>query len=188
MPSGNPRGLLKGHTDAVFSLAFAPDSSLLASGGADHTARLWDPQSGTLKQTLTGEENGQVPRVAFSPSELQLAIAGLDNDAEVRLLYIPSGVMRKVFSEFTYSVAFSPDGRTVAVGSAYSEAPGQIELLDIVSGGPRRHLKGLPGPVESLTFSPDGKLLASGSDIYTDAQGHHKDFPQAGVVYLWPVD
>jgi serine/threonine protein kinase/WD40 repeat protein len=188
MPTGKPRGLLKGHTDAVFSLAFSHDSSILASGGADHTVRLWDPQSGTLKQTLTGEDNGQVPRVAFSPRELQLAIVDLDSNPGVRLLYIPSGVMRNVFAEFTYAVAFSPDGRTVAVGTGHEDAPGEIEMLDVISGDPKRRLKGPPGHVGSLTYSPDGKILASGSEIYTDAQGHHKDFAQSGVVYLWPLE
>lgn len=93
-----------------------------------------------------------------------------------------------MFAEFNYSMAFSPDGKTLAFGSAFVDAPGEIELLDVASGETKRRFKGPLGTVVSLTFSPDGKLLASGSEISSDAQGHDKHAPKVGVVYLWPLD
>jgi WD40 repeat protein len=190
LPNGEPRGLLKGHTDAVFSLAFSPNSLVLASGGGDYTVRVWDPQNGVLKQTLQGEApvTGQVPRLAFFPRGLQLAIVGLFNDPDICLLDIPSGATRKVFAEFTHYVAISPDGTTLAVGSGGDDTPGEVELLDAVSGNPKRILKGPEGHAGSLTFSPDSKMLATGSVTYTDAQGHHQKHSQLGVVYLWPLE
>jgi hypothetical protein len=44
---------LKGHTNSVYAIAFAPDDSRLASGSRDGTVRIWDPTTGTLVKQLT---------------------------------------------------------------------------------------------------------------------------------------
>jgi WD40 repeat protein len=60
-----------------------------------------------------------------------------------------------------YSVAYSPDGRRLALG----DAQGQIFLMDAGTGQKVARLREHNGKVSSLTFSGDGKLLASaGSD------------------------
>jgi WD40 repeat protein len=58
-----------------------------------------------------------------------------------------------------YSVAFSPDGRTLAAGSEN----GTIMLWDAASGTEIRTLQGHSSSVNSVAFSPDGRTLASGS-------------------------
>jgi RNA polymerase sigma factor (sigma-70 family) len=42
LATGNERAQFKGHTGSVYSLSFSLDSRLLASGGGDHTALVWD--------------------------------------------------------------------------------------------------------------------------------------------------
>ena len=56
------------------------------------------------------------------------------------------------------SVAFSPDGRTLASGSFQ-----EINLWDAGSGQLQQTLTGHSSDVESVAFSPDGRTLASGS-------------------------
>jgi len=58
-----------------------------------------------------------------------------------------------------HSVAFSPDGKTVASGSADQT----VKLWDVGTGQQRASLLGHTGSVTSVAFSPDGKTLATGS-------------------------
>ena len=58
---------LKGHTDAVTSVAFSPDGKRLASASSDQTVKVWDAATGqetlTLKgHTERGHERGVQPR------------------------------------------------------------------------------------------------------------------------------
>src|SRR5574341_347790 len=55
------------------------------------------------------------------------------------------------------AVAFSPDGSVLASGGAQ----GDLKLVDVRTGLRRRTLRGHPDRVLSLSFRPDGRLLAS---------------------------
>ena len=60
-----------------------------------------------------------------------------------------------------YSLAFSPDGKQLALGSLYS----LVRLWNLTDAEPEERvvLKGHEGSVGTLAFAPDGKVLASGS-------------------------
>src|ERR1700682_167093 len=57
------------------------------------------------------------------------------------------------------SIAFNPDGKTLASGSGDKT----IKLWDVATGKELATLEGHTGIVFSVVFSPDGKTLASGS-------------------------
>jgi WD40 repeat protein len=61
------------------------------------------------------------------------------------------------------SVAFSPNGKTLASGSSDET----IKLWDVASGKERATLTGHSGTVFDVAFSPDGKTLASASGDHT---------------------
>jgi WD40 repeat protein len=113
------------------TLAFSPDGKTLASGAMDGTIKLWEVA--TPQRIVTFR--GRIEEVAT----LESIVTFRGHTEEVR------------------SVAFSPDGKTLASG----EKMQAIKLWDIPT---RRSVATLhhPEEVNTLAFSPDGKILASG--------------------------
>ncbi|HMG76447.1 MAG TPA: serine/threonine-protein kinase [Pyrinomonadaceae bacterium] len=112
---GNLTRILTGHTDAVWSIAFSPDGKTLASGSGDQTVKLWDVQSGTLKQTLPQESAVYV--VAFSRDGTMLAMGSYDS--KVKLWNLESRTLQQTLTGHeggVFALAFSPDGKTLASG------------------------------------------------------------------------
>ncbi|NJR72515.1 MAG: WD40 repeat domain-containing protein [Scytonema sp. CRU_2_7] len=99
-----PEGVLN---NWVQTTAFAPNSSLLATGGEDGLVRLWNLNTLQETQPLIRANTLQVRSIAFSPKENVLATAGLDGSIGVVRLWNLSGEQLAEFKGFQGS---SPNG------------------------------------------------------------------------------
>ena len=153
----------------VTSVAFSPGGTTLATGNADGTVRggTWPPladhrphrphRPGWLGRVQPGRREPSQWQCRWHP------VVGPGQPVRLPLSF-PGGspVLIRPTGTVT-SVAFSPDGTTLAAGST----DGTVRLWDMATHRQITTLTGPTGAVNSVAFSPDGKTLATGSADHT---------------------
>ena len=140
------------------TLAFSPNGAILATRQYDdNTIKLWDVSSGKVFESLQGHTDEiAMPNVVLSPDGRALAMTSGNS---IKLWDIAGDKGMKALLGHTsrvFSIAFSPDGKTLASGSVDQT----LKLWDLDTGK-ARSLE-FPATVFSVAFSPDGKMLAAG--------------------------
>lgn len=153
--------LFESPKEQIESVAFSPDSKLVAgSASQDLTIKVWRVSDGQLLYTLSGHKD-RVTYVAFSPVGGLLASGSTDQ--EIKLWRVSDGkevrTLQSVSTEYSYvyALAFSPNGQLLASG----DKEGHIKLWRVQDGRLVRILNGHRSDIKAITFSADGKWLAS---------------------------
>jgi WD40 repeat protein len=195
-----------GDGNGIGSGIFSPDGKTIAAvstqtdfvkGQTNGQVLIFEVPSGKLRRTLEMAKNHSVHALEFSPDGKTLA-AGLTHRGEygkkesiydtpsiITLWDAATGKVRVEYKELKgiiRSVAFSPDGKLLAIGGELGKKVTKTILGDVlgkkvaetilwdVTKGERRATLTSRGPVLALAFSHDGKLLATGGGNQKEAE------------------
>jgi WD40 repeat protein len=177
----------KGHTQGPWSVAFAPDGKTIASGSQDGSVRIWDMATGKEKVPNPAGHWDHVTAVSIAPDGRSVLLGARDH--QVRQCDLATGRLMRSFTvggDWLGAMAFSQDGSAVAAA-----AEATIELWDVATGRRRWSHKEfrpftndvrLQSPTtDTLSFSPDGKRLATTTSDSSDS------WRKLTVVRIWDV-
>jgi WD40 repeat protein len=180
-----PSTVLIGHSGYVNGLVLDPSRHILVSSSGDNTMRLWNIANPAAPTPISGPilGPGDFDGLSIRPDGRLFAV-GAQNTVQLWQLSNPvhptrigpalPGAGPNTSGSYVASMAFSSDGRTLAVGSFnrtvqlwnVSDPADPVPLGSPLSGFPAQG-------VNSVSFSPDGRTLAVGG---TD-----------GKIRLWDV-
>jgi WD40 repeat protein len=173
------------HLQKQARMKLSPDGTLVASSGSDRRIHLWDVNTGQERKSFEIRTIQSVSHLQFSPDGRLLALTGdelnpsksihicdVRSGQEKSVLVVPRGEMLRpgftvwdaieAASPFN-SLAFSPDGRSIAASSGMSnkvrvwDTSSELEkAVHLIRGfGPTNHV--------FVTYSPDGRRLVVGA-------------------------
>jgi WD40 repeat protein len=162
---------------SIRAITFSPDGQRIVTGSGGHFAKsvngsrveVWNRETGRRERTIVHTQN-VIWGLAFSPDRSRLVVGGTNPQVEVRNAQTGEVIWAKREPKLpqAMSVAFSPDGDSLAVGfGQYSQDKVfQVSLFEVATGRETMTFPGPKGGVNDLAFHRDGRHLAvAGSQL-----------------------
>jgi WD40 repeat protein len=157
---GKPVRELNGHTGAVWGLDFTPAGDLLVSSSWDHTVKVWEVATGTLRETLLGHVEA-VKYAAFCPTDPS-RLATASRDGTVKLWNLPARQQPRSWPCPSPQRVAAGGGRLLVCGG------GRVQAWDLAKGS----LAALPptlaaalSAATAVAVRPDARCIAVGDRV-----------------------
>ncbi len=201
-----------GHSDTITSCAFSPDGQRILSSSWDGTLKLWDPASTT--SALEAPHRSAVRICCLSPDGRRAVSAGDDNfrvwdtatanlvanadpatsvsqisyTTDGSFLVCIGGTSARIYDGLTARelnyiqnqswLELSPDGE---LALSLGKETQSVQVWKVLTGDV---VSQLPGEVNDVVFSPDGKLIATASQTEVKLWGARSGKQHATLSYL----
>ncbi len=152
-------------SEQIVACDFSPNGRTIACGGFDQLISFWDAATGKLLKQ-SDELPSPLWELDYSPDGTRLALCSLAGSVQLRDEVSLTEVWHYEESNGYLSVAFLPSGEGVVYGGRYGDG-GLLQLWN----GERVGSVTVVAPMGDVAVSPDGDLMAGGTD--------------ANLIYLW---
>lgn len=173
----------------IMNVGFLSDGGTVAVASHESVLPLYDTRTGALLQEVDGVALPHCWLTAFAVSRdgAMVAVGGGETSPtggdETVCIYDAATFERRqaIAYDCPNSVAFSPDGATIAVGG-YAK---KVSVYEVATGAlMMQHDRG--GVVHALAFSQDGQVLAAGLDYTDESSDEEAEFEGKTALTLYP--
>ncbi|MGW8317442.1 MAG: WD40 repeat domain-containing protein [Bacteroidales bacterium] len=144
----------------VNTIAFSPDDKFLASGSSDGMIRIWDLESGKLRETIDIHDSASVNSLLFDQSGDRL----ISSSDRIMIYNLKTGSIEKMLDghhgQLIGSLDMDHSGHLLISGDIATRDP-LIILWDLETGEMIREYKGHIKVIRELAFSNNDQIIAS---------------------------